>query len=193
MISGSSATNMKSLFLPAFALVSLLVSPSASSYHGKQQNTCHTVYEDVSTPHCSTSYEQVGFIFSSKLDSLFILSTTKLIVLFNLLCLQECTTEYKNQCSTEYSQECTTEYSNQCKTDYQQECTTEHNRQCNTEYSNQCTTEYENECKTDYQQECTTDYKEECKTDYDTVCLSCSYSYLHFYLPGLPWWVQAAV
>merc|ERR1712192_260276 len=61
---------------------------------------CHLEWEDVITPHCETTHEQV------------------------------CVEEYKNQCKTEYSTQCKTEYEELCETTDKQKCHTEHDQQC---------------------------------------------------------------
>merc|ERR1711970_910649 len=109
---------------------------------------CHVDWEDVTTPHCETTHEQV------------------------------CTEEYKNQCKTEYSTTCKTEYNTQCKTEYEelcetvdkQKCHTEHDQRCHEEYSEECQTEYSEQCTEEPREACHTESTQECATEYSEVC-----------------------
>merc|ERR1719378_658141 len=117
---------------------------------------CHVEWEDIVTPQCKTSYEQV------------------------------CVEEYKDQCKTEYSTSCETEYKTQCKTEYEELCETTDKKQCHTEHEQECHEEYNEQCSTEYTeqctdlprevchdeptQECSTEYSEVCGTEYEEVC-----------------------
>merc|ERR1719283_326807 len=115
---------------------------------GKDEE-CEVYYEDETTPHCSTSYEQ------------------RCVEEYNEECStdysEECSTEYRNECSTEYSKECHDEYKEECKTDYSQECHEEYQQHRSTEYVNNCNVEYVNQCSTEYDQECHTVEEQVCK------------------------------
>merc|ERR1712055_1098634 len=80
---------------------------------------CHEIYEDKTTPHCSTTEEK------------------------------SCVDEYKEECNTEYDTECTEEYVTECKTDYTEECSTDYSNKCTTEFTKECQEEYVDECKTE--------------------------------------------
>merc|ERR1719228_274274 len=106
---------------------------------GKDEE-CEVYYEDETTPHCSTSYEQ------------------------------RCVEEYKEECSTEYRTECAEDYVEECQTEHSEECETEYRAQCTTEYSKECYDEYKEECKTEYSQECHEEYQQQCSTEYVNKC-----------------------
>merc|ERR1719250_318374 len=92
-------------------LITLFLAPACTGFLARVRDhfekkfkkpECHLEWEDVTTPHCETSHEQV------------------------------CEEEYKNQCKTEYNTSCQTEYITQCETEYEELCeTTErHVRPC---------------------------------------------------------------
>merc|ERR1719481_2412061 len=122
---------------------------------GKDEE-CEVIYEEKTTPHCSTTYEQ------------------KCVEEYK----EECSTEYTTDCSEEYVTDCKTEYEEKCSVEYSQECTTEHEKErhdeyqqeCTTSYQDECADEYINECKTDYKQECHDENLDECRTEYKQEC-----------------------
>merc|ERR1719186_1109317 len=95
---------------------------------------CHLEWEDVTTPHCETTHEQV------------------------------CVEEFKNQCKTEYNTSCQTEYVTQCETEYEELCEMTERQRCRTEHEQQCQEEFSEECQTEYSEQCTEEQQEECHT-----------------------------
>merc|ERR1719237_1713701 len=101
---------------------------------------CHLEWEDVTTPHCKTTYEQV------------------------------CVEEFKNQCKTEYNTSCQTEYVTQCETEYEELCETTERQRCRTEHEQQCREEFSEECQTEYSEQCLEEPREACHTEYTEQC-----------------------
>merc|ERR1719250_217234 len=138
-------------------LITLFLAPACTGFLARVRDhfekkfkkpECHLEWEDVTTPHCETSHEQV------------------------------CEEEYKNQCKTEYNTSCQTEYITQCETEYEELCETTERQRCHTEQEQQCHDEYSEECKTEYSEQCWEEPREachteptqECSTEYSEVC-----------------------
>merc|ERR1719500_1469450 len=85
----------------------------------KPKDTCHTVWEEVVTPRCKTTYEEL------------------------------CTTVEEEKCKTSHTTQCEEHPQEHCETVFRDECSEvdDHRVQCNTEYDQECWEESEEQCE----------------------------------------------
>ena len=128
-----------------------------------EKEDCHVVYEDKITPHCSTTFEQVGHSIPVLLKQVSFSSwlTFKIFLNYFIFCnhppflFQQCVDSSSEECHTSYTNSCVEETQKQCQTEHFQDCRTEDRQSCKTEQDSLCETNYEEECRTELRERCT--------------------------------------
>lgn len=120
----------------------------------RAQDKCDVVWEEVSHPHCQTTWEMECKPWSREACS------TEQV--------EECKDVVERNCQTSHEEKCMTEYRDKCETMGVERCQEETEQKCRTDWVDECWEEDQQNCRTN--QECSTVSKKVCSKIFQWVC-----------------------